>query len=189
MQQAAFGNEAQGQAFGQNQANANFNNAGRQQQIQEATYLRNLPLNEVSALMGASGGVSAPQFANYSSVNVNPTDYAGITQQGYQNQQQIYQQKMQRQNAALGSIFGTAGQLGGAAIMASDRRLKKGIKAIGELANGIKTYVFTYMGGTIKQFGVMADEVIKVIPDAVIIRPDGYMMVDYRKVWNNGRCI
>jgi hypothetical protein len=180
--QAAFGNTAQGQAYEQAANNAAFNNNARQQQIQEATYLRNLPLNEISALMGASGGVQAPQFANFANVDVANTDYAGLVQNQFANQQAQYNQKLQQQQAGLGSIFGLAGSLGGAAMM-SDRRLKHSFKAIGELASGIKTYVFSYLGQTARQFGVMADEVFKVSPSAVIIRPDGYLMVDYRKVW------
>jgi hypothetical protein len=182
MGQAAFGNTAQGQAFGQNQVNAQFGNQARQQGAQEAAYLRNLPLNEVSALMGAAGGVTAPQFADYNATNVANTDYSGLVQNQYNNQNAVYQQKMASRNAGLGSIFGLAGSLGGAAIM-SDRRVKHGIKAIGKLANGLTTYVFSYLGSKAREFGVMADEVFKVIPSAVIFRPDGLLMVDYRKVW------
>lgn len=180
--QAAFGNTAQGQAYQQDAANAAFNNNARQQQIQEATYLRNLPLNEISALMGASGGVQNPQFENFANVNVANTDYSGLVQNQFSNQMQLYNQQLAQRNAGLGSIFGLAGSLGGAAMM-SDRRVKEGIKAIGKLANGLNTYVFNYIGSKARQFGVMADEVFKVSPSAVIFRPDGYLAVDYRKVW------
>jgi len=180
--QAAFGNMAQGQQYGQDAQQAAFNNNARQQQIQEATYLRNLPLNEISALMGAAGGVQAPQFANFANTNVANTDYSGLVQNQFANQMSLYQQQMAQRNAGLGSIFGLAGSIGGAAMM-SDRRVKQGIKHVGKLANGLNTYVFSYIGSKLRQFGVMADEVFKVSPNAVILRPDGYMMVDYRKVW------
>jgi hypothetical protein len=180
--QAAFGNMAQGQDYQQQAAQAAFNNNARQQQIQEATYLRNLPLNEISALMGAAGGVQAPNFEDFANTNVANTDYSGLVQNQFNNQMQLYQQQQAQKNAALGSIFGLAGSIGGAAMM-SDRRAKTGIKAIGKLANGLNTYVFNYIGSKVREFGVMADEVFKVSPSAVIIRPDGYLMVDYRKVW------
>jgi hypothetical protein len=132
--------------------------------------------------MGTAGQAQAPNFADYNATNVANTDYSGLVQNQYNNQNAIYQQQLASRNAGLGSIFGLAGSLGGAAIM-SDRRVKENIKAIGKLANGLTTYVFSYLGSAKRRFGVMADEVIKVIPEAIIVRPDGYMMVDYRKVW------
>ena len=180
--QAAFGNMAQGQDFGQAAQQAAFNNNARQQQIQEATYLRNLPLNEISALMGAAGGVAQPQFEDFANTNVANTDYSGLVQNQFNNQMSVYQQQQARKDAAMGAIFGLAGQ-GASMAMMSDRRLKHNFKVVGELANGLKTYVFSYLGSKVREFGVMADEVFKVRPDAVIFRPDGYLMVDYRKVW------
>lgn len=62
-------------------------------------------------------------------------------------------------------ILPTLGGLGG--LMLSDRRLKKDIKAMGKLDNGLTVYSFRYkMGGPVTM-GVMADEVKKVIPEAV----------------------
>ncbi|HEX4716452.1 MAG TPA: tail fiber domain-containing protein, partial [Ktedonobacteraceae bacterium] len=73
---------------------------------------------------------------------------------------------------------------GGAAIGLSDRRLKYNIHHVGYLNNGIPTYVFSFLGSKLREFGVMADEVINILPDAVIANDNGYMMVDYRKVYN-----
>ncbi len=185
MQQAAFGNQAAGQIFGMNQNNASFNNQARQQQIQEALALRNQPLNEVAALMGQAGGVSTPQFAQYSNANVAGTDYSGIMQQGFANQQALYQQQMAARNSGIGSIFGALGGIGSAAIM-SDRRVKHDIVEVGELPNGLKTYAFSYNGSEVRHFGVMADEVLNIIPDAVVANDNGYMAVDYGKVWSYG---
>jgi hypothetical protein len=180
--QAAFNNTAQGQIFGQNQQNAAFGNDARQQAFQEQAYQRNLPIQELAALQGQAGGVAAPQFANYANANVANTDYSSLVQNNYNNQMQQYNQQMQARASGLGSIFGTLGTLGSAAMKFSDRRIKHSIKAIGELPNGLKTYVFSYVGSAMRQFGVMADEVIKVLPEAVGYR-DGYMTVDYGKVW------
>lgn len=184
---AAFGNQAQQQGFGQAQANAAFNNQARQQQIQEAAYLRNMPLNDIAALLGTGGGVQNPAFADYANVNVAPVDYSGLVQNNFSNQMQLYQQQQAARNAGLGSIFGLAGNLGAAALMGSDRRLKHGIKAIGELANGIKAYTFSYIGSAVRYFGCMADEVATVCPESVVTTPEGYGMVDYGKVWNYAR--
>ena len=60
----------------------------------------------------------------------------------------------------------------------SDRRLKENIKKIGESISGLGIYTFNYIGKTKKYIGTMADEVLKVKPEAVSIR-DGFMVVAY----------
>jgi len=67
----------------------------------------------------------------------------------------------------------------------SDRRLKKNIKKIGRLMNGLYVYTFNYIWGGKSQIGVMADEVKKVIPEAVV-EVYGYDLVNYTKVIHNG---
>ena len=64
----------------------------------------------------------------------------------------------------------------------SDRRLKKNIVRIGELAEGLGVYAYDYVWPAPRQIGVMADEVRKFLPDAVVRGKDGYDMVDYGKV-------
>jgi hypothetical protein len=181
-QNAALNNTAQGQQFNQAGANASLNNAARQQQIQEASYLRNLPLNDIAALLGTGGGVQNPTFQNVAQVGVAAPDYQGAVYANYNAANAQYQQAQQARSQGLGSLFGLAGSLGSAAIM-SDRRLKHNVRRIGTLASGIATYVYSYLGSTARQFGVMAQEVAAVRPDAVITLPSGYMAVDYRKVW------
>lgn len=81
--------------------------------IQERTALRSQPINEISTLMNG-GQVTMPQFAQYRGGNIAGTDTAGITQQGYQNQMGIYNQKNANRNAMFGGIAGIAGAaLGG----------------------------------------------------------------------------
>jgi hypothetical protein len=63
-------------------------------------------------------------------------------------------------------------------IAGSDRRLKENIKKIGESISGLGIYTFNYIGEVTKYIGTMADEVLKVKPEAVTIR-DGYMHVKY----------
>lgn len=75
-------------------------------------------------------------------------------------------------------VFGGGG---GAAAMFSDRRLKRNIRKIGALANGLNLYSYTYLWGTFA-IGVMADEVKKLIPDAVTKHESGFDMVDYSKI-------
>ncbi|MES2937367.1 MAG: tail fiber domain-containing protein [Pseudomonadota bacterium] len=75
----------------------------------------------------------------------------------------------------------TGGGMGPA--MASDRRLKHNIARIGTHPLGIGLYLFDYKPGLDqpegRHFGVMADEVEQVLPQAVLRHPTGYQMVDY----------
>lgn len=73
-----------------------------------------------------------------------------------------------------GSVLGALGL--------SDRRLKKNIKHVGRLDNGLNVYTYDFRAGGPTQMGVMADEVRAVIPDAVVRGDDGYDRVDYAKV-------
>lgn len=67
----------------------------------------------------------------------------------------------------------------------SDVRLKNEITFIGKLENGIKIYKWKWnekgkeLAGDQVEFGVLAQEVQKIVPEAVITGPDGYLMVNY----------
>ncbi len=63
----------------------------------------------------------------------------------------------------------------------SDRRLKNNIHKIGQLKNGLNIYKFKYIWDDAWRVGVMADEVRKVLPEAVITI-NGYDLVDYSKI-------
>lgn len=63
---------------------------------------------------------------------------------------------------------------------ASDRRLKGDIVAVGRLANGLTLYRFRYLWSTAEYVGVMAQDVLDVMPEAVTTDArDGYMTVNY----------
>jgi hypothetical protein len=69
----------------------------------------------------------------------------------------------------------------------SDRRLKENIVRIGEHQAGFGLYLFDYKAqfshfGTGRQFGVIADEVEKIVPDAVSIGLHGYLTVNYTRL-------
>jgi hypothetical protein len=67
-------------------------------------------------------------------------------------------------------------------VYGSDIRLKRNISLIGKLVNGLNLYKYRYLWSDIFYVGVMAQEVIKIIPDAVVYNSSGYMMVNYNKV-------
>lgn len=68
----------------------------------------------------------------------------------------------------------------GLSTLMSDIRLKEDIKPVGE-RNGFKLYEFKYKDRAGKFIGVMAQEVEKILPSAVI-DVDGYKWVDYSKL-------
>jgi hypothetical protein len=177
--QAGFANQARGQMFNEAGAQAALANAGRTQEIQERAFLRNIPLNDVAALMG-TGQVNLPQFGAIPQVGVAAPDYQGAVANQYAGQLSAYNQNQANRAGLTNALIGAGTS---AAIAISDRRLKKSIKKIGEWFKGINLYLFSYVWDDMPHVGVMADEVKKVLPDAVYT-VNGYDMVDYRKVIN-----
>jgi hypothetical protein len=65
---------------------------------------------------------------------------------------------------------------------ASDIRLKQDIHQIGFTAHGLPYYSFRYIGKAGLYEGVMAQDVLGVMPEAVMLGSDGYMGVNYEKL-------
>jgi len=82
---------------------------------------------------------------------------------------------------------GTAGGEGasGMAMSPSEPGMKENLLRVGAHPLGIGLYLYTYKPqfqdawGTGRQFGVMADEVERVLPSAVTRHRDGYRVVNY----------
>ena len=163
--------------FGQNKNDA-YNSlylSGRAQGAQEALTERNQPINEVTALLSGSQ-VSQPNFINTREPTIPTTDTAGIINSNFNQQQQNYQTQLQQQNALMGGLFG----LGAAGVYKySDRRLKKNIKKVGKTDDGQNIYSYKYKGSDEPQMGLMAQEVAKKRPDAVMKTPSGALAVNY----------
>jgi hypothetical protein len=64
----------------------------------------------------------------------------------------------------------------------SDIRLKHDISLIGRLGNGLGFYRFMYNGSDKAYVGVIAQEVQRVEPEAVVLGRDGYLRVFYDKL-------
>jgi hypothetical protein len=150
---------------------------------------RNQPLQELAALLG-QGAPTNPQFQSTPQTGIEGTDVAGAINNQYAAQMNQYNQQMGQQNAMLGGLSG----LGSAAIsgwMMSDERLKEDIEPVGDmpLQSGEELPVYTYhykpgtgLGGGLMQLGVMAQDVERVMPDAVATTPSGYKAVNYQKI-------
>ena len=86
----------------------------------------------------------------------------------------------------VGSLLGGTGSNGstsaGGNVFGSDRRFKKNAKKIGELASGIAVYLYQYLWEEKYHVGCMADEVEKIIPEAVLTNDLGYKFINYNMV-------
>lgn len=160
----------------------------RQQGIQEQQYFNSRDLNQLNALRTGSQ-VTNPTFGGYAqqATTAGP-NMLGAAQSTYDAQLA----NSNAENAGIGGLtsglFGLGaaalGGPGGAAIggkiagMMSDRRLKKNIKKVGKLDNGLNVYSYEYVWGGPTQIGVMAQEVEQFNPAAVFAVGD-YKAVDY----------
>jgi hypothetical protein len=61
----------------------------------------------------------------------------------------------------------------------SDVRLKRDVGAAGSLPDGLKLYKFRYLWDETEYVGVMAQDVLKVCPEAVSTGEDGFYRVNY----------
>lgn len=190
-QRAGFENSAQAQEFGQknqieqqrfnaDMAKISAQDQARNQALQEEFAVRNQPINEITALMSGSQ-VSQPNFVNSKAAQLANTDYAGI-QANYDGQmQQRYQQRMSQWNQVVGGAMGMAGGMA-----MSDRRAKKNIKKVGETNDGQNIYSYRYKAGGPTQLGLMAQEVEKKRPNAVM-KVNGLKMVNYDAALGGGK--
>ena len=174
---------ANAQGFNQALQGGQFGNTAQQQALAEAIQQRQMPLNEINALMSSSQ-IQNPQFGAYSGANVQPAPIANATAQQGAYAQNAYNQQVAQQNANTSGLFSLGGAaLGNAAEIAtmfSDRRLKSNIVRIGTHPIGVGIYEYDIFGK--RQIGVMAQELIEVMPEAVHHHPSGYMMVNYGRL-------
>ena len=80
------------------------------------------------------------------------------------------------------SPFEIAGQVAQIAALFSDETLKTNIVRVGTLDSGVGVYEYNYIWGGPTQRGVLAQELIQVQPDAVLVSDSGHLMVDYSKL-------
>ena len=154
----------------------------RQQQNTEMQTLQQNPLNMLNALRSGQQMqvTNQPQVGQSNPAQLQgwsgPDMLGATTAQGQYNQG-LYNAQMAAASNQQSGLMGMGGALGGAAIL-SDPRLKKNIKRIGTHALGIGLYTWDYLWGE-PSTGVMANEVEKVMPEAIVVHPSGFKMVNY----------
>jgi hypothetical protein len=164
----AYNQQLQNQTLGMN--------AQQQAFVQEMSkYL--LP----AQVAGMLKNLSTPTYAP---TNTIPgTDYLSAMGLTNQSQQANANATNAQNNAMMSGLFNLASA--GTKAYFSDIRVKENIVKLGALPNGLNIYEFDYklefkdIAGHGKHIGVMAQEVEKVIPYAVIKADNGYKMVNY----------
>ena len=186
MANANLNNQQLSQLYNQQLQSGQMSNAASNQQLAQNQAVQQNPLNILQALRTGAQlntanlpavGVSQPgQLANWQGADM----LGAATAQG-QYDQSLYNAQAAANAQMMSAGIGAAGALGGAGIGAavkSDRRLKKNIKRIGTHVLGIGLYTWDYLWG--EPFaGVMADEVEQVMPEAIVMHPSGFKMVNY----------
>jgi len=174
-----------GVSQGENDAYNQLLLTGRQQAVNELLTQHNVrnqdymtqreaPIQEILQLAGLSSGPQNPQFINTPGTQLPNVDYTGLV-----NQQ--YQAKLANAQAGMSGMFGLGSALIGA-IPWSDRRLKTDIRRVGTTFNGLSVYTFRYKGDPMIHMGLMADEVLDTVPEAVCTDPlSGFYKVDYER--------
>jgi hypothetical protein len=182
MDQASAANNARLQAV---TGGMNVGLAANNQQFNQEAQNKQMPINMINALRGGNQ-VQDPNYVNPANQSTTPgPDYTGAANQTGQYNNNIYNQQTASRNSNIGGLMniGTT-----AAMLMSDRRVKENITHIGNLPNGLNIYEFDYkpefkdIAGHGAYIGVMADEVEKIIPEAVLIHPTGYKMVNYSMI-------
>jgi hypothetical protein len=177
----ALNNQLQQQSYNQAAGNAALQNAARQQAMQERAYVRNIPINDIAALMGNVGGVQLPNFQPSPNVAVQSADLIGASLQANKQAQDAAAAQNAASGGFMGGLMSLGGSLGKAAIMSSgfpsDIRFKENISKVGKY-KGHNLYKYNYKWAKDRILGVMAQEVEKVIPDAVS-EINGFKFVNY----------
>jgi hypothetical protein len=169
-----MGDQAQ-RNFGMQLQGQNFNNSNRAQALDERLTQRSLPMQEMLQLLQGQG-VQMPGMQDFTQAGQGqaPDLMGAATQQ--------YGANVDKYNARQANL-NNAASMAMSYFMFSDARLKEDIQTVGYLPNGLRIVTFRFIGGTKTFLGVIAQEALKIIPDAVRVRQSGFMMVDYSKVF------
>ena len=187
-----YTNKANSMASANNQAYNQGIQAGdayRQQRISNLTGYAQLgrgmsgqASNYLQGATGAYGGVSQQAGGTASSLG-------GLNTQYNSAQWNANAQAQSGKGAMGGSLLGAGATLGGASIMKySDARLKDSITPIGHY-DGFVIYKWKWndkakeLGAdTLPNIGFIAQEVMEIMPDAVVMGDDGYYRVNYSMI-------
>jgi hypothetical protein len=158
-------------------------NQARQQALTDALLQRRLPMEELSTLtgspsIGAAGLGTATTGLNVPGVSVAPPPIFAATQAQGATDANRYASEVQ----GYGSKMNALGNIAGGFAAASDKTLKENIVKVGQSPSGFNIYEWNYLWSPERFRGVIAQEVQKINPQAVLSNIFGHLMVDYSKL-------
>jgi hypothetical protein len=187
-----FENQAQAQGFGQDLTGGQFNNQSLAQQLQmqlqagqfnnmnrqgaiaEQVQQRQIPLNELNALLTGQQ-VSMPTMPGFTNASqAQAPQYMDAAQM-------TGQAGLDRYNAQMG-LFGNLAGAGASAFAFSDARLKEDIRPTGDSVGGVPVVEYRYRGLPGLRVGVIAQDVLRVKPSAVVLDSSGFYKVNYSEL-------
>ena len=168
-QKMILAGQAQAQQLGVSQINQQAQGqwAADMAQMQGAAGLQAAEFGQMATLLGMDYGMLAGANQGLSQAMANQMSGLGM-------EANMYGSQASGTMSTIGSIAGTIG----AALIGSDKRLKKNINLIGKSPSGLNIYSFEYIDSKYGEGlfqGVMSDE----IPQETVTTKDGYDMVNY----------
>lgn len=145
-------------------------------------------LNALNQMSGAYNSAAGTAMQGWNSVGQLGVSKYNADINAYSANQQANASNNSAMGSTLGSLAATA--VKAAPLFMSDERIKENLEYMGDLESGIKVYAFEYKSefkdhplcGHGRFIGVMAQEVEKIIPEAVITMDNGYKAVNYELV-------
>lgn len=155
-----------------------FNLGNRSGAISEEQARRGMTLNELNALLTGQQ-VAMPNMPNTPRATMGDApNLLGAANSQYQSNLDQYNARM-----AFGNQLANLGGQAAGYFMFSDERLKEDVHEMGLLSSGVRVVHYRYRGLPDRRFiGVIAQEVLRILPEAVARHPSGYLMVDYARI-------
>lgn len=165
-----------GTAAGHSVATSLANNVQKKQDYDRAYFESLVGLNPQRQF-----GLSGQDVANVAVANTAGQN--AYNQQKYAAQYGNYNAQQASQSQQQGALLSTLASLAGTALMFSDKRLKKDVKDTGNKINDVPIKTFKYKGDNKTRVGVIAQDVQKKKPSAVVKHKDsGMLAVNYAKL-------
>ena len=155
-------------------------NQARAQGLADTLLQRRLPMEELATLtgspsIGSAGMGTATTGLNVPGVSVAPPPIFAATQAQGANDANRYATAQQGYGAKMNAV-------GNIATMLSDKTLKENIVKVGQSPSGFNIYEWNYLWSPERFRGVIAQEVQKIKPKAVLSNIFGHLLVDYSKL-------
>ena len=161
-------------------------NQARAQGLADTLLERRLPMEELATLtgspsIGSAGMGTATTGLNVPGVSIAPPPIMQAAGMAGSDANNRYASEMQGYGARMNMLGNMAGA-GAGAYAASDKTLKENIVKVGQSPSGFNVYEWNYLWSPERFRGVIAQEVQKIKPKAVLSNIFGHLLVDYSKL-------